>query len=686
MTHSLRFSLHIICLLPVSPQIFANQDDPFFEMPVVLSASRLEQPTSETPVAISIIDRQLIEATGARTIPEVLRLVPGMVVGNSVNEFGDEPKIVVAYHGHTDQYSKQMQVLIDGRSIYEPMLGGVAWNMIPINMEDIERIEVSRGPNAASYGSNSFLAAVNIITRQAIEDQGQLFKVAAGNHSIRDATYRYADSVGDMDYRMTVSSQNDDGQDREDGVKNNDDLSAQAFDYRMDYQINSRSQLTYQGGYQHANVNADQNYASDGIRLPHTASNVNAHQHIKYENNISSKDTVVLQYYYNLLSKDDKSNSRTLDPALFGATGDPYNLLLDFGLKSQRHNLEATHYTQFNDDVRFIWGGSGQLDLGQSEFFFGSNEVMRRKTYRIFSNLEWHVTRDDILNFGFAREKIRKIGYSSSPRLAYIHKFTPQHSLRLSVSKAVRSPFLVEEYGDMSYQKTTSTGDTISYRLSGPEKGLKNEEIISRDIGYYGRYLNDDLLINARIYKDTLSHLIRQDYIPGNVLTVNGSPILVDTIPVLVNDNSTSITGIEIEVDYYVDPSLRLTAAASELNITSNDINITDNSRQFVNSAPHQSGSLLAIKQFNKTYSGSLGYYRVGRFSWIDARSDNSNDYHTVDLRITRHLQMSADKGSISLTLKNLSGDYSNYDKSPGAGPRIIQSLTAYLELKLQFR
>ncbi|MBE9564971.1 MAG: TonB-dependent receptor, partial [Proteobacteria bacterium] len=163
---------------------YASDDELFFDMPIVLSANRLEQPIADAAVSISVIDSETIEASGARTIPEVLRLIPGIQVGFSGNQFGDEPKYVVTYHGHSDQYSKQMQVLIDGRSIYEPLLGGILWKTIPVNIDDIERIEVSRGPNLATYGSNTFQAAINIITRTAAEDQGSYVRTNIGNHDI----------------------------------------------------------------------------------------------------------------------------------------------------------------------------------------------------------------------------------------------------------------------------------------------------------------------------------------------------------------------------------------------------------------------------------------------------------------------------------------------------------------------
>jgi len=678
-------SLLISLALSVPPSHATEREDPYFEMPIVLSASRLEQPASETPVAVSIIDRQTIEASGARTIPEVLRLVPGIVVGNSVNEFGDEPKIVVAYHGHTDQYSKQMQVLIDGRSIYEPMLGGVAWNMLPINMEDIERIEVSRGPNVASYGANSFLAVINIITRQATEDQGQMLKLDAGNHNIVDATYRFSDSNGDLDYRVTLSTQQDNGQDRADGIDNHDDLAARAIDYRMDYQINSRSQLTYQGGYARAQIQAGQNYANGGIKPEREAANTNAYQFLKYENNFNDNDTVVVQYYYDLLDKDDRSMSREIDPATLGVPADPFKLDLNFNIKSQRHNLEATQYIQLSNNLRFIWGLSAQQDLAQAPFFLGTDSTLRRETYRVFSNIEWHALENDILNFGILVEKSSTVGTANSPRLAYIHKFSPQHSLRFSVSKAIRSPFIFEEHGNQFLTKELTlsgspTGIFLFDQQAGPTQPLVNEEIISRDIGYYGRFLEDDLLLNARVFRDTLSHLIMPKTVSISNDNIDGETL------VLSNSNSTTVKGIEAEVDYFASPSLRIIASASHLEIDSNDPVTSGNSSSLERSAPHRAASLMAIEQFNENYSGSLGYYYVGEFSWIDASSRNSNDYRTLDLKLSKNTHLNDSKATTSIVLKNLLADYSNYDSNPDNGPLIVQSLTAYLEFRIQFK
>ena len=681
-----------ICIVP-AVHASGNADELFFEMPVVLSASRLEQPASETPIAVSTIDRQMIEASGARTIPDVLRLVPGIIVGHSANEFGDEPKIVVAYHGHTDQFSRQMQVLIDGRSVYEPMAGGVAWNMLPINLEDIERIEVSRGPNTASYGSNSFLAVINIITRQAIEDQGHLVKTVVGNHDIVDLTYRFGDSVGELDYRFTLATQNDDGQNRADGLENRDDVSANAFDYRMDYQIDSRSQFTYQGGYSRTDIETDKNYAPTGIKPQRDVENINTYQFIKYENNFNDKNSFVLQYYYNLLDKNDASISNEVPPfplSIFGlgpGFSDPFTLDLDFSIKSQRHNLEFTYYSQATDKLRLISGLSAQLDLGQSNYLLGTSDTLRRELYRAFTNIEWHVSKKDILNFGLNVEKNVTLGTEASPRLSYIHKFNTRHSLRAGVSTATRSPFITEEHGNISLMHELTvggvpTGFTLVDQQQIPAPDLLNENIISRDIGYYGRFLNDDLLINIRAFRDTTSDLVRlekvsaaNDNIPGDGET-----------DIFINYNSTVISGIEIEVDAYPDKTLRIIASASYLDIASNDPVPDGRTEDYINSAPRKTASILAIKQFNEKYSGSTGFYYVGNFSWIDAHSPGPNQYRKLDMRVSRHMRFNADKGTLSLVLKNLLDEYTDYDRYPDNGPLLEQDLTAYLEFKLLFR
>jgi len=145
------------------------------DFPVVLSATRLKQPKSETPAAVTVIDQQTIEQLGARSIAEVLRLVPGLYVGY---ERGHSPE--VGYHALASENSRHLQVLVDGRSIYQPALARILWEDLPLSIEKISRIEVIRGPNTAMYGANSYLAVINIITFHPEDQLGGQASITEG--------------------------------------------------------------------------------------------------------------------------------------------------------------------------------------------------------------------------------------------------------------------------------------------------------------------------------------------------------------------------------------------------------------------------------------------------------------------------------------------------------------------------
>ena len=223
-----------------APEDFSEQSL-IGDMPVVLSASRLRQPLSEAPNAMTVIDRAMIKASGFRTIPDLFRMVPGMYVsywsGNSA---------IVGYHGVIEQYARRMQVLVDGRTVYMPPNGGVSWEDLPLQMEDIERIEVIRGPAAASYGGNSFQGVINIITRDAGAQHGFKASVTKGNGGISDAAVNFGKHTEALDYRVSLGMRSDDGYDPSHyisygGVQydpNNDSHATHLYNLRAGYHPN----------------------------------------------------------------------------------------------------------------------------------------------------------------------------------------------------------------------------------------------------------------------------------------------------------------------------------------------------------------------------------------------------------------------------------------------------------------
>jgi hypothetical protein len=145
-----------------------TEADFFADVPTVLTVSRLAQPLQDTPGAVTVLDREWIRRSGARTLAELLRLVPGYLVSgyNGANP-------VAAYHAPVDELGTRNLVLIDGRSVYSSTyLGGTLHGMYVLSLEEIERIEVLRGSNSAAFGANALFGVINVITRHPQDTMG----------------------------------------------------------------------------------------------------------------------------------------------------------------------------------------------------------------------------------------------------------------------------------------------------------------------------------------------------------------------------------------------------------------------------------------------------------------------------------------------------------------------------------
>jgi iron complex outermembrane recepter protein len=688
--------ISMMLLISIIPATAASSDDPFSDMPVVLSADKLEQ-------TVSSIDRKMIEASGARTIPDALRLIPGIVIGHSVNDFGDKPLLVVAYHGHSDQFSRQMNVLVDGRSIYDPLLGGVNWYNIPVSMDDIERIEVTRGPNASTYGSNSFQAVINIITRHASEDRGHFVKIKAGNHNILDTTYRYGGNDGDLDYRVTLSSIKDNGQDRANGNDANDDISTGAIDYRMDYQLNTRNQVTYQGGFGETDQNAEASLR-DSIKPAREVEDINAYQFLRWDGTIDSTQSVVVKYYFNYLDEQDDYLTQTIDLSGINPALDPLVFPINASFKSLRHNVEFTHYINPTNELQLTWGLSGQRDSIESEYYLSGVGTEIHHAYRLFGSAVWDIDKYNTIDLGVLLEKSDGIKIDASPRFAYLIHPNPHHTFRFGISQAVRAPFIFEQHGHVVHSAEVSSGGTpvqiLTDQVWVANDTLRTEKIISIEIGYYGKFLNDDLALSTRLFQDRLKDLMDAPEVSDPTGTDNVDGVAFS----FSNLYKTRVRGFEAELDYYIDRSLRLVANGAIVDIQSEPFVNSPKPREYEESAPIHSAAVLVMKDFNELYSGSLGYYYTGDMAWMDANHHNTctdgnpningcgyrntHGYRKLDLRLARNFSIGNEKLSAAISLQNLLNEHSDYDSVPNGGntPAVEQNMVAFFELKLTIR
>lgn len=181
-------------------------------LPTVLTASRLKQPKAEVPASITVITAKHIKLWGARTLPELMKFVPGMFVGHADNDNNAS----VAYHTSNPNIMRRLQVLVDGRSVYKSAIATVIWDDIGLAIEDIDRIEVTRGPNAALYGANSYLGIINILTKHPEDSQGTRISWRKGNKGTEDVYFRHGLSFDTTSLRVSGAVKADEGFDGRD--------------------------------------------------------------------------------------------------------------------------------------------------------------------------------------------------------------------------------------------------------------------------------------------------------------------------------------------------------------------------------------------------------------------------------------------------------------------------------------
>jgi len=614
-----------------------SEEEFLAELPVVLTASRLAQPQTEAPAAVTIIDRQLIEASGARNLSEVFRLVPGFQVG-----FENGHRHVVGYHGLADEFSRRLQVLIDGRSVYLPSFGGVSWSDLPLALDDIERIEVIRGPNAVTYGANSFLAVINITTRHSAADRGDFVRATAGSNDIRDGVLRMAGGAGDVSYRLTTGYQQDNGY-----GQRNDSRRITFMNGRMDARPGEHDEIELQFGYNEGPRGRGK--AGDLIDYPRDQEITSRFQQIRWRHRLDSGDEVAAQLYYNHHESDEQVLSLPI-PALGG-----FQIPINYDLRTERYDAEVQHTVGLGESLRLVWGAGARLDLVEWPGFLGSTEPLDNRYYRLFANFEWRATQRLVLNAGAMAENSAITGSDLSPRVAVNYQFLPGHTLRASVSSATRQPVLIEEQGNARFcLDPTCTLFDQSFYSSG---NLDPERILSNELGYLGR-LAPTLTLDLRLFRDHVTRLITgfdgfyDDSLPDNEATD------------FRNRDKAMITGSELQLHWQPERNSRLILGYTNVRIESHDLDAA-----YSESAPRNSVSLLGLHELGDGLLASAAFYYQDEMRFVDEHPIGV--LRRLDLRLAQRFRLADAQGEAAVVLQNVLGKQVSYNEEHSIADRV---------------
>ncbi|HEV2521222.1 MAG TPA: TonB-dependent receptor plug domain-containing protein [Candidatus Acidoferrales bacterium] len=209
----------------------------------VTSVSKKAQKVSQVAAAIFVITQEDIRQSGAADIPDLLRMVPGLDVSQiNANSWA------ISARGFNGQFSNKLLVLIDGRAVYTPLLGGVNWDTQDVPLEDIDRIEVIRGPGATIWGANAVNGVINIVTKSAAETKGGLISGGGGTEGQAYGTAQFGGSLrGKTDYRIFTNYLNHNYLPEVDGTPGLDAWHLMHGGFRADTNISTKDSLTVQG-------------------------------------------------------------------------------------------------------------------------------------------------------------------------------------------------------------------------------------------------------------------------------------------------------------------------------------------------------------------------------------------------------------------------------------------------------
>src|SRR5579885_3610987 len=208
----------------------------------VTTVSKEPEELWKTPAAIYVLTKEDIRRSGATSIPEALRLVPGVEV-----ERTDSDTWAVGVRGFGSQFSQSVLVLIDGRNVYTPLFAGVNWRLQNVLLEDVARIEVIRGPGGTIWGTNAVNGVINIITENSQNTQGGLVSMGGGNFEQANVGMRYGGTFGkNFSYRVYGMAFRYGPELHADG-NNFDDWELGQGGFRMDWDNQKKDSISIQG-------------------------------------------------------------------------------------------------------------------------------------------------------------------------------------------------------------------------------------------------------------------------------------------------------------------------------------------------------------------------------------------------------------------------------------------------------
>ncbi|HXB72078.1 MAG TPA: TonB-dependent receptor [Candidatus Acidoferrales bacterium] len=500
----------------------------------VTSVSKKEQKMSQVAAAVFVITAEDIRRSGATNIPDLLRMVPGLDVGQI-----NSNTWAVSARGFNHELADKLLVLIDGRSVYTLTFAGVTWDTQDVPLEDIARIEVIRGPGGTLWGANAVNGVINVITKKSADTQGALIATGGGTQERASATAQYGGKIaGDFSYRVfSKYLDRNHSPDLTGGDNSFDNWHLLHGGFRVDGSLSAADSLTFQG---------DIYSGSEGAEIIHTSidppenTNVRTHADLSGGNILgrwshlsANGSETTLQFYYD-------RNAR------YGPESNEIRNTIDFDLQ-HRLSLGARH------DV--MWGVGYRLSADHTEGTIDLAYIPSARTVQIFSSF----VQDEItlrpgrlfLTVGTKVEHDDFNGYDVDPSVRLAWTPSTRHTLWAAASRASRTPSRLDTAAYIGIAAFPGDDGVPREVILYGNPHQQAEHVIANEVGYRAQ-LSRRLSVDIASFFNTYDNIRTREFGTPFFQPVPGPARWV--IPITWGNKMHGTTqGTEVSADWRVD-------------------------------------------------------------------------------------------------------------------------------------
>lgn len=518
----------------------------------VTSVSKKSEPILHAPSAVFVITQEDIRRSGATCLPEALRLAPGVQALRM-----DASKWAVSVRGFNGSFANKLLVLIDGRSVYTPLFSGVYWDVQDVPLDDVERIEVIRGPGATLWGANAVNGVINITTKKTQETVASRANLAIGNKDKGTASFRLGRRANDhTSYRVWGKRLDYDNFEEKNGQKTSDQWNLLHGGFRMDWAPSGRTDFTFQGDAYTGEMGQTKLYPT--LEMPYYSvrdvrgSMAGANLIGRWQHRWSEKAATTLQAFVDVNDRNDQFiNARLttldLDCQQDWSPTPRSEIVIGAGLRHISDDIDPTMYVAIISD---------------------------QNTYDVqsaFAQAKYDIVKDRVsITAGSKIENNSYTGFEYQPSLRALWSPSYRISFWGAVSRAVRTPSRGERMANLwlGVIPPLTAGNTSEMLIKiemKPSEQFKSERLMARELGFRFNP-SENLWIDAAFFANEYSGLING--LIGQVQPLPTNPPTLELPMQVTNGGNLKSNGLEVAIDWHANQIIRSQFSYSYLNPT----------------------------------------------------------------------------------------------------------------------